>query len=160
MPTAPIIIPLIVAALTVGSLLANQTCKLSKKKLLGVSILAGSLNVANAYLVYTLFPPVAFTRFSGGGFTGGGGSSTFTGGYSGGYQFRGAGGSMDSFLILSFVTGLLIVLAVVGIALLYARHKIEQSEEAGEVKPEEEAEENKLEQQVEEGKLEEDIKET
>jgi len=158
MPTAPIIIPLIVAALTVGSLLANQTRKLSKKKLLGVSTLAGLLNVTNAYLVYTLFPPVAFTRFSGESFTGGG-SSTVTGGYSSGYQFRGAGGSMGSFLILSFVTGLLIVLAVVGIAVVYARHKIGESEDAGELKLEE-TEENKLDQQVEEGKLEEDIKET
>jgi uncharacterized membrane protein len=144
MPTAPIIIPLIIAGLMMGSLLASQTRKFSKRKLLGVSVVAGLLNMANAYLVYTLFPPTTFTRFSGGG---------FTGGSPGGYQFRGAGaGSEGSFLILSFITGLVIVVAVVGIALVYGRHKVGLSEE--------ETEESKLEEEAEESKLEEEIKET
>ena len=148
MPTAPIIIPLIIAGLIVGSLLASQTRKISKKKLLGASAVAGLLNMANAYLVYTLFP--SNTRFGAGGFTGGS-SAGFTGGYPAGYQFRAAGASSEgSFLILSFITGLLIVLAVVGIALVYARHKVGPLE----------AEENKLEQEAEENKLEEEIKET
>jgi hypothetical protein len=143
MPTAPIIIPLIIAGLMMGSLLASQTRKFSKRKLLGVSALAGLLNMANAYLVYELFPSTTYPRFGGGGFTP----------PSGGYQFRGAGASSEgSFLILSFITGLLIVLAVVGIALVYARHKVGSSQE--------ETEEVKLEEEAEESKLEEEIKET
>jgi cell division protein FtsL len=57
------------------------------------------------------------------------------------------------------MTGLLIVLAVVGIALVYARHKVGPLE-TEESKLEQETEENKLEQETEENKLEEEIKET
>ena len=157
MPVAPIIVPLIIAGLVLGSLLASQTHKLSKKRLLGVSAVAGLLNMADAYIVYTLFPATTYPRF-GGGFTGGS-SAGFTGGSSSGFQFRGAGASSESsFLILSFITGLVIVLAVVGIALVYARHKGGQSQEEAEgSKPEEET---KLEEETEENKLEEQIKET
>jgi hypothetical protein len=132
MPTAPIIIPLIVAGLMLGSLLISQPAKISKKKLLGVAVIAGLLNMANAYVVYTLFPP-AVTRFGGGGFTAGG----FAGGNAGTFQFRGASAE-SSFMMLSFITGLVIVLGVVGIALAYARYKGRQ--------PEEEAEETKSEE--------------
>ena len=135
MPTAPIIIPLIVSGLMLGSLLASGQRRLSKKRILGVSVITGLLNTANAYLVYTLFPPT-FTRFGGGAFAGG----TLTGAATGSFQFRGAGAgatSEGSFLLLSFITGVVIVLAVVGIALLYARHKSQQ--------PEEETEETKAE---------------
>jgi len=133
-----------------GSLLASQTRKLSKKKLLGVSSIAGLLNMANAYLVYTLFPATTYARFGGGGFTGGSSS---------GYAFRAAGASSEgSFLILSFITGLVIVLAVVGTALAYARHKVGGSQEETEGPKLEE--ETRLEEETEEKKLEEDIKET
>ena len=141
-----------------GSLLASQTRKLSKKKLLGVSSIAGLLNMANAYLVYTLFPATTYARFGGGGFTGGS-STGFTGGSSSGYAFRAAGASSEgSFLILSFITGLVIVLAVVGTALAYARHKVGGSQEETEGPKLEE--ETRLEEETEEKKLEEDIKET
>jgi len=138
MPTAPIIIPLIVSGLMLGSLLASQKRRLSKKRILGISVITGLLNAANAYVVYTLFPPTV-TRFGGGAFTGGtftGG--TFAGATPGSFQFRGGGASSEgSFLLLSFITGVVIVLAVVGIALLYARHKSQE--------PEKETEESKSE---------------
>lgn len=158
MPTAPILIPLIIAGLMLGSLLASQTRKLSKKKLLGVSAVAGFLNMADAYLVYTLFPASTYARFGGGGFTGGS-SAGFTGGSSSGFQFR-AASSEGSFLILSFITGLVIVLAVVGIALAYSRHKVGGSQEESEGLSKLEEEETKLEEETEVKKLEEDIKET
>jgi hypothetical protein len=140
MPTIPIVIPLIIAGITLGSLLVSQTRKISKKKILGVSLLGGLLNAANAYIVYTLFPPITFPRFGGGTFTGG--AQTFTGSTT--FQFRAAAGatSETSFVTLSFLTGLLIVLAVVGIALAYARYK------GG--KPQDETEETEQETEQEE----------
>jgi cytochrome bd-type quinol oxidase subunit 2 len=141
MPTAPIIIPVIVAGITLGSLLASESHKITKKKLLGTSLVSGLLNVANAYAIYLLFPPPSFSRFSGGGtFTGGGGG--FTGG---GTAFRSAASSPISFLVLSFITGFLIVLVIVEVALFYARRKSGQSEEE-ETEPEKEEEEPKLEE--------------
>ena len=142
MPTTPIVIPLIVAGLTLGSLLVSEKRKLTGKRLLGVSFLSGLLNAVYALIVYTLFPPTTFSRFGGGNFGGGPfAGATFTGSTT--FQFRGAGGatSESSFVILSFITGLLIVLVVVGIALLYARRKAGQTEE--------EIEEPKLEEQEE-----------
>jgi len=138
MPTIPTVIPLIVAGLTLGSLLVSGKHKISTKKLLGVSLVSGILNAANAFVTYTLFPPTSFSRFGGGTFAGG----TFTGSSS--FQFRGAAGatSESSFVLSSFVTGLLIVVVVVGVALLYVRYKGgHEEEEAGEAKPEEEQEE-------------------
>lgn len=131
MSTAPIIIPVIVAGITLGSLLVSEKHKITKKKILGISLISGLLNSANAYLVYTLLSPPTFSRSSGGTFTGGG----FTGGGS-------SGSSEISFLVLSFITGFLIVLAIVGIALFYARWKTGRTEE-------EEPEETKLEEDEE-----------
>jgi uncharacterized membrane protein len=128
MPTAPTVIPLIVAGLVLGSLLVSKKRNMSKKKLLGVSLLGGLLNAANAFIVYTLFPPTSFSRFGGGNFAGG----TFTGGtFTGSSTFRGAGGasSEGSFLLLSFISGLLIVIVVVGVALAYVRYKSPKDEE-------------------------------
>jgi hypothetical protein len=127
MPITPIIIPLIVAGVTLGSLLASQTRKISKKKLLTASIVSGLFNTANAYLVYTLAPPT-FTRgtYTGGGtFTGGG---AFTGG--GGFRAAAGAGGENSFLLSSFITGFLIVLAIVVVALAYVRFRGGKSEEA------------------------------
>ena len=141
MPTTPTVIPLIVAGLVLGSLLASEKHEISKRKLLGVSLLGGFLNAANALIVYMLFPPTTFSRFGGGNFAGGTfAGATFTG--SSTFQFRGGGAagatSESSFVILSFITGLLIVLIVVGVALLYARRKAGQAEEeTEEIKPEE-----------------------
>ena len=139
MPTTPTVIPLIVAGLMLGSLLVSEKRKVSKKKLLGISLLGGLLNAANAFIVYTLFPPTTFSRFGAGNFGGGafaGGS--FTGAST--FQFRGAT-SEGSFILLSFITGLLIVIVVVGVALLYVRYKGGHTEEEpGEAKQEEQEE--------------------
>ena len=137
MPTAPIIIPVIIAGITLGSLLASEKHKITKKKILGISLVSGLLNTANAYLVYLLFPPPTFNRPTGGTFTGGG----FTGGGSTAFQFRSAasGGGETSFLVLSFITGFLIVLAIVWIAIFYARRKTGRAEEE---EPEEKLEED------------------
>jgi hypothetical protein len=116
MPQEPIIIPIIIAGITLGSLLVSQTHKLSKKKLLGVSLLSGALNAGNAFLVYQLMPPPTFTRVA--------------------TQFRAAAtaGSENTFFVSSFLAGFLIVLAIVGIALVYARFRgpkpLEEEEES------------------------------
>jgi hypothetical protein len=148
MPTTPTVIPLIVAGLTLGSLLVSQKRKMPKKRLLGVSLVGGLLNAANALIVYTLFPPTTFSRFGGGNFAGSPfAGATFTG--SSTFQLRGAAGatSETSFILLSFITGLLIVIVVVGVALIYVRYKgghaEEQLEETGQL---EELEEPKLEE--------------
>ena len=119
MPQAPIIIPIIIAGVTLGSMLATQKRTLSKKKLAGVSLLSGLLNVGNAFLVNLIAPPPTFTR-------------------AGGTQFRTAGaGSEYMFFVSSFLVGVLVVLAIIGIALLYARHKGERPVEDEETKLEE-----------------------
>jgi hypothetical protein len=136
MPTTPTVIPLIVAGLALGSLLVAEKRKMSKKKFFGISLIGGLLNAANAFIVYTLFPPTTFSRFGGGNFAGGTASSTF--------QYRGALGanSETSFLLLSFIMGLLIVIVVVGVALLYVRYRGGKAEEElEEPKQEEEQEE-------------------
>jgi len=143
MPTTPTVIPLIVAGLMLGSLLVSEKRKVSKKKLLGISLLGGLLNAANAFIVYTLFPPTTFSRFAGGNFGGGAfAGGTFTGAST--FQFRGGAAgatSESSFILLSFITGLLIVIVVVGVALLYVRYKGGHTEEeTGEAKPEEQEE--------------------
>jgi hypothetical protein len=133
MPTTPIIIPIVVAGVTLGSLLASQTRKISKKKLLTVSLVSGILNGANAFLVYTLFPPTTSFRSS---FSQGTSqtSFTFTGSttFAGGGGFRATGGGMTAFVLTSFITGFLIVLAVVAVALYYARFKGGKSEDESE----------------------------
>src|SRR5208337_3739909 len=134
MPTTPIIIPMIVAGVTLGSLLVSQTRKISKKKLLIASLVSGLLNTGYAFLIYLLAPPPTFSR---GTFTGG----TFTG--SG--TFRAAAGTSSE---TSFITGFLIVLAIVLFALAYVRFKGGKSEE-------EEAIEADQTDQTEEKKLEE-----
>jgi len=137
MPTAPTIIPLIVAGVVLGSLLVSGKRTVTKKKLLGVSLLSGVLNAASAFVVYTLFPPVTFSRFAGGSFAG----ATFTG--SSTFQFRGAGGatSEPSFILLSFLTGILIVIVVVGAALVYVRYRGGKTEEELEEPKQEEVQE-------------------
>jgi hypothetical protein len=155
MPTTPTVIPLIVAGLMLGSLLVSGKRKVTKKKLLGVSMLSGLLNAANAFIVYTLFPPTTFSRFGGGNFGGGTfAGATFTG--SSTFQFRGgaaAGANSEgSFILLSFLTGLLIVIVVVGVALAYVRYKGEKGEEEldeAKLGEQEELEEPKQEEQEE-----------
>jgi len=162
MPTAPTVIPLIVAGLMLGSMLVTQKRTVTRKKLLGASLLAGLLNAANAYAVYLLFPSTT-PRFGGGGNFGGGSFGGGTG--SGASSFcsanpgvctggRGALGatSVGSFVLLSFITGLLIVIVVVGVALLYVRYKTPKTEEE-EKEPEigEEGQQEELEEPKQEG---------
>jgi hypothetical protein len=120
MPQAPIIIPIIIAGVTLGSMLATQKRTLSKKKLAGVSLLSGLLNVGNAFLVNLIAPPPSLTR-------------------AGGTQFRTAAGAGSEymFFVSSFLVGVLAVLAIIGIALLYARYKGERPVEDEETKLEE-----------------------
>ena len=117
MPQTPMIIPIVIAGLTLGSVLVSEKRTLSKKKLLGVSALSGILNLGNAYLVYQLLPPPTFNR-AGSQF------SQFS-------QFRAAAAasSESSFYVSSFIVGFLLVLAVTGIALTYARFKSHKTEE-------------------------------
>ena len=123
MPQAPMIIPIIIAGLTIGSVMVSEKHTLTKKKLLGVSLLSGILNLGNAYLVYQLFPPPTFTR-AGSQF------SQFS-------QFRAAAAanSESSFYVSSFLVGFLLVLVVLGIALVYARFRGHKAGEE-EVEPE------------------------
>jgi cytochrome bd-type quinol oxidase subunit 2 len=113
MPQSPIILPLIITGLTLGSVLISQTKTISKKKLAGVSLLSGLLNSAYAFVLYEISPPPTFARA--------------------GTQFRVQTGSETSFIISSFITGFIFVLAVCGIALAYARFrgKREQEEDEG-----------------------------
>ncbi len=156
MPITPIIIPMIVAGITLGSLLVSKTRKISKKRLLTASLVSGLLNAAYAYVVYTLAPPTTFTRgaFTGGTFAGG----TFTGAFTGGGGYRAAAGagatSEPSFLLSSFVTGFLIVLAIVVVALAYVRFKGGKSEEE-EASETEQTDETDETDETEETKLEE-----
>ena len=153
MPIIPTVVPLIVSGLMLGSLLVSGKRKLSKKKLLIGSLVGGLLNAANAFIVYILFPPTTFSRFGGGNFGGGTfAGATFTGAST--FQFRGGGGanSETSFLLLSFITGLLIVIVVVGVALLYVRYKgrhMEEEPAEAEQEEQEDLEEPKQEEQEE-----------
>ena len=142
MPTIPTMIPLIVAGIVLGSLLVSEKRKITRKKLLGVSLLGGLLNAANALIIYMLFPPpTTFSRFAGGNFGGGAfAGGTFTG--SSTFQFRGAAGatSETSFIALSFITGLLVVIVIIGSALAYVRYKTPKGEEEPEESDKEEQE--------------------
>ena len=127
MPQAPIIVPLIIAGVALGSQLISGKRTLSRKRLFTFCLIAGVFNVFNAFLVYQFLPPPTFTRTGPGG----------------GFQFRAGSTSSESgFLISSFLVGFLIVLAVIGIALLYARFK----------GPKVEDEETKLEDEIEDEK--------
>lgn len=122
MPQAPMIIPIVIAGITLGSLLVSEKRSLSKKKLLGVSALSGLFNLGNAYLVYQLFPPPTFNRT---------GAGAAAGQFAQARAASGAGSEI-SFYASSFIIGFLIVLAVVGVALAYAhfkRHKVEEEDE-------------------------------
>jgi hypothetical protein len=126
MPQSPIILPIIITGLTLGSVLASQTKTISKKKLAGVSLITGLLNSAYAYLFYQLNPPPTFSR------------GTYTGTYAGAAgaasaRFQAGGGtSIINFIISSFFTGFIFVIAVCGIAILYARFRGKKEHEEDE----------------------------
>jgi len=130
MPQSPIILPIIITGLTLGSILTSQTKAISKKKLAVVSLVSGLMNSAYAFALYTLSPPPTFSRA---GFTG-----TFTGTGTGfaGAQFRGQTGSETGFIISSFIIGFIFVIAICGIALAYARFRGKGEHEEDEVEDE------------------------
>jgi formate hydrogenlyase subunit 3/multisubunit Na+/H+ antiporter MnhD subunit len=99
MPQIPIIIPVIVAGITVGSVIKSQSPRISRRKLMSASLVAGLLNAINAYVVDSLSPRQTFA----------------------GVSFSVPQTSWIVFVVASFIGGFLIVLAVLGIAMIYAR---------------------------------------
>ena len=121
MPQIPIIIPLIVVGLVVGSILKSKSSKISKKKLASASLVVGLLNSVYAYLLYSLAPTQTATRFAGAART----ASL-------------APTSQEAFVAASFLAGFLTVLLVLGVAMAYVR--IRRGEELEEI-PEQDSEE-------------------
>ena len=126
MPQIPVLIPIIVTGLLVGSVMINEGRRVSKKRLGSVSIISGLLNGAQAYLTNLLLPqtPTRTGTLTGGGtFPGGGaftGTATFT-------TFAGAAAARQvtelSYLASSVIVGILIPLAILGIAMFRSRSK-------------------------------------
>ena len=99
MPQIPIIIPVIVAGIAVGSVIKSQSPRISRRKLMSASLVAGLLNAINAYAVDYLTPRQTFAAAN----------------------FTVPQTSWIVFVVASFIGGFLIVLAVLGIAMIYAR---------------------------------------
>jgi hypothetical protein len=119
MPQIPIIAPLIVVGLVVGSILKSKSSRISKKKFASTSLVAGLLNSIHAYLLYLLTPAQTATGF------------TRTASL--------APTSEEAFVVASFLAAFLIVLLVLGIAMAYARIRREEGlEEVPEQASEEE----------------------
>ena len=128
MPQIPIIVPLIVVGLVVGSTIRSKSPRISKKKLMSASLAAGVLNSIHAYLPYLLVPAQIPTGLTGIPTT----APTALQGF--------ASTSEVSFLVASFLAAFLMVLLVLGVAMAYARvGRGEELEEAAEVTSEEEA---------------------
>jgi len=113
MPEIPIIIPVIIAGLTVGSVIKSKSPRISKKKLASASLVAGFLNAVHAYLLYL--------------FAGGLSSQNL-------YILR---TSELVFVMASLLAGFLIVFAILGIAVAYARIRKGEELEALELSSEE-----------------------
>jgi hypothetical protein len=140
MPQIPLLIPIIVTGLLVGSIMVHEGHKISKKRLGTVSVVSGVLNGAQAYLVNYLMP--ASTSRAGGAFIGAGGG-TFTGGGtlpSAAVTAAAAAARQTTALtyyISSILVGILIPLVILGIGLFRARSKGSDEEvEPEEVEPE------------------------
>ena len=130
MPQIPIIIPLIILGLVIGSTLKSESPKISKKKLASTSVVAGLLNSIHAYLLYMLTPAQTITRATGGS-TPGGFAVPVTGSFP--LQSFTTPTSQTSFIVTSFLAALLIVFLVLGIAKAYGRAGgSDEFEEAGE----------------------------
>jgi hypothetical protein len=123
MPQLPIIIPLIIIGILIGSSQRSKK-KHSFKKIALWGLVAGALNAANAYAVYILTPVPTFR----GGFAG---ASTFV---------RTTTTSEIGFTASSFIAGFLIVAAVFAVAAIYGRVRkgeTELSEESESLETEE-----------------------
>ena len=97
MPEIPIIIPVIVAGLAVGSVIKSKSPRISKKKLASASLAAGFLNAVHAYLLYLFAGRLSSQNL---------------------YILP---ASEFAFVIASLLAGFLIVFAILGIAIIYAR---------------------------------------
>ena len=107
MPQIPIIIPVIVAGIAVGSVIKSQSPRISRRKLVSASLVAGLLNAINAYVVNSLSPQQTLAR------------ANFTVPQTANFSVPQT--SWIVFVVASFIGGFLIVLAVLGIAMIYAR---------------------------------------
>ena len=144
MPQIPVLIPIIVTGLLVGSIMIHEGHKISKKRLGGVSVVSGLLNGAQAYLVNYLMPSSTPRAGAGGTFIVAGGGGAFIGG--GGETFPSAAVTAAAaarqsteltYYISSILVGILIPLVILGIALFRARSKGSDEEvEPEEVEPE------------------------
>jgi hypothetical protein len=109
MPQVPIILPVIITGIVLGSIIKKQKPHISKKKLALAAVVSGLLNAAFAYAEYLLTPQQVTFR---------------------GITIQRAAGSEYGFVAASFLAGFLIVIAVIGIGLLYARlRRTEMTEE-------------------------------
>jgi cytochrome bd-type quinol oxidase subunit 2 len=109
MPQVPIIVPVVITGIVLGSMIRSQKSRISKKKLALSAVLSGLLNAAYAYAEYLLTPQQVTFR---------------------GITVQRTAGSEYGFMIASFLAGFLVVIAVIGIGLLYARfRKTEMTEE-------------------------------
>ncbi len=125
MPQLPMLIPLVITGLVVGSMLKSESHRITKKRLAGASLLSGLLNGAQSYLVYLLTPQPTFP-------------STFSSTASTFFQSTAAIAARRTsevdFAISSILAGILIVLVIVGIAMFFARSR-EGGEEEESVEP-------------------------
>ena len=125
MPTVPVLIPVVVAGLTVGSVIKSQSRTVSNKKLISASLIAGLLNGVYGYAVDALSPRQTFTR-----------TTTVPSTFAASFPTT----SWILFVLESVLAGFLIVLAVLGIAKVYARtRREEETEELSKLTPEEES---------------------
>lgn len=62
MPQVPIIIPVIITGIVLGSIIKNQKSRITKKKFGGAALVSGLLNAAYAYTDYLLTPQQATFR--------------------------------------------------------------------------------------------------
>jgi hypothetical protein len=122
MPQVPIIVPVVITGIVLGAIIKNQKPGISKRKLTGAAVVSGLLNSVYAYVEYLLTPQQVTFR---------------------GFTIARPAGSEYAFVIASFLAGFLIVIAVIGIGLLYARFRkseiTEEEVESPELNSEEES---------------------
>ncbi len=107
MPQLPIILPIIVTGVLVGSLLKSNKPKVPFRKVTLWALVSGGLNAVFAYSEYVLTPQPTFTFRA----------TSFA-----------AQVSDVAFTIGSFLTGFLMVIAVLGAAAVYLRLRGARSE--------------------------------
>ena len=116
MPSTPIILPIIITGIVVGSLMKSKTATFPKKRIAYASLVSGLLNAVHAYALYMMTPRSTFAR-----------AAVAT-----------AQQSQELiFAFSSFITGVLVVLAVVGVAMIFVRFRGGQTIEETDVTTEE-----------------------